>query len=587
MGQSEVHTKVVPVTEKELTVSEKRLSLQSTRSIRTTRRHATEEFEAKMEAEEVSPVAQFFSELLDNRLIRYTLYIVPVAAVLAIPLTLYCTIWKDEAWQAMAKVNTTVIQQGSNTVFKGGSIINGTFANGTFVNGALVNGTVVGGLLQNTLKVRVHKKGVMLWLELCWVFLWISKLIASATPKLFRMVAGGIAPAYRKYAEVLKKVYTPLSFLIWAVLCIAAYDLIYIFDRPMRKYFVGSTNPITGMVTFYKVLKVSTGMAGLWLAEKLLVQLISLKYHSRSQEERIKTIKKSQKAIELLYDASLRRYPDYHPEVIALDAEIHDSNGVEKMLGVKSSNHRAQRVAHKLRLVADKFSNAFHRIASDIAGQEVSERTGAHAIIEGAIDREEGAEALAHRIFAALAPAKSKDITEMDLVNQLGSGREDEAHWIFSQLDQDGNGDINLEEMVLFVKNLRTQRKNLWRSAMDIQDAVKVLDNVLSFIVFVIVVLFYGKSDSWITNKIHTDSVMQPPSSAHFYRRKHPQSGPSSPVVPSPSPTPSANSTPAACSSSSSTPSTSATESTSTTSNTKSTRSPCSTRYSSASTTAP
>lgn len=497
MATMESLSKGIPVTEKEINVSEKRLSTPSIapsmRSTRTARRHATEEFDAKMEAEEVSPVAQFFSELLDNRLIRYTLYIVPVAAILAIPLTLYCTIWKDESWVAMAKTNTTVIQAGSRTVFRGGSIINGTFANGTFVNGNLVNGTVVSGLLQNTLRVEVHKKGVMLWLELCWAFLWISKLIASATPRVFRMVVGGVAPAYRKYAEVLKRVKTPLSFLIWAVLCIAAYDLIYIFDRKSKKYFVGPTNPITGMITFHKVLKVSTGMAGLWLAEKLLVQLISLKYHSRSQEERIKTVKKSQKAIELLYDASLRRYPDYHPTMIDLDAEIHDSNGVEKMLGFRTSNHRAQRVAHKLRLVADKFSNAFHRIASDVAGQDVSDRTGAHAIIEGAIDRPEGADALAHRIFAGCAPTDSKDITEEDLIQQLGSGREDEAHWIFSQLDQDGNGDINLAEMVLFVNNLRTSRKNLIKSAMDIQDAVKVLDNVLSFIVFVIVVLFYGK----------------------------------------------------------------------------------------------
>ena len=489
--------KDVPITEKEIDVSEKRLSIHSTRSMRSTRtarRQATEDFDRQMEEEALSPVAQFFSELLDNRLIRYTLYIVPVAAILAIPLTLYCTIWKNEAWVAMAKVNTTVIQQGSRTVFKGGSIINGTFVNGTFVNGKLVNGTVTGGLLQNTLRVQVHKKGVLLWLELCWAFLWISKLIASAAPRAFRMVASGIAPSYQKYAQVLKKVYTPLSFLIWAVLCIAAYDLIYIFDMKSRKYFVGSTNPITGMVTFYKVLKVSTGMAGLWLAEKLLVQLISLKYHSRSQEEKIKTVKKTQKAIELLYDASLRRYPPYHPDVIALDVEINDSNGVQKMLGVPSSNHRARKVAHSMKKVADKFSSAFHRIASDITGQEVSERTGAHAIMEGAIDRPEGAESLAHRIFKALAPTGSQEITEDRLAIELGTGREDEAHWIFSQLDQDGNGDVTLAEMLLLVNNLRTQRRNLWKSAMDIQDAVKVLDNVLSFIVFVIVVLFYGKS---------------------------------------------------------------------------------------------
>jgi hypothetical protein len=459
----------------------------------TAQRQNTDDFGRQMEKDAQPPLARFISDLMDNEIVRYTLYIIPVAIIIAIPLTLYCTIWKTHAWSASVPASTTVITAGSNTTLKGGNIINGTFTGGTFVNGHLVNGTVTGGVVQAETLVKLHKKGMLVWVELCWAFLWIAKILATLLPSIFGFVSGMVTTGLRKYALVLKAVKTPLSIFIWAILCIASYNIIYIFDRETHSKFNGTNNPIKGMVIFHKVLKVSTGMSALWLAEKMIVQLISVNYHATAHRDKIKDIKKTSTAVDLLYEASLRRYPDYHKDFVEEDMDIHDTDNVQKLLREKAADQRTRRFFGELRWTADKVTTAFGRIASDITGQEVLKPTATHAVVEGALERSVGSEAMARRIFKALCPPHADSITEQDLVDELGVGREAEAHWVFSQLDRDGNGDVSLEEIILLVCGIARNRKDMWKSSCDIKDAVKILDHVLSFIVFIIVVLFYGR----------------------------------------------------------------------------------------------
>lgn len=234
-------------------------------------------------------------------------------------------------------------------------------------------------------------------------------------------------------------------------------------------------------------------MAALWLAEKIVVQLISVQYHARQHHDKIKEIKKTSRAIDLLYETSRRIFPDHHPYVIEEDSDIHDSDSVRKVLRQHSADERTLRMMSDLRWTVDKVATAFGRVARDITGQEVMKPTATHAIVEQALERQAGAEALARRIFKSLCPAGAEAISEDDLVRQLGSGRETEARWVFVQLDGDNNGDVNLDEMLRLITGISRKRKDMWKSACDIRDAIKILDAILSFVVFAIVVLFYGK----------------------------------------------------------------------------------------------
>jgi hypothetical protein len=512
-------------------------------------RTTTDDFGRQMDKEAEPPLAKFFSNLMDNDIVRYTLYIFPVAIILGIPLALFCTIWADKSWTAKG-VASVAITVGSNSTLKSGSVINGTFTAGTIINGRFVNGTVTGGVVQATTVVELHKKGILLWLELCWAFLWIAKIIATLIPAVFGFISGMVTTGLRKYALVLKAVKTPLSIFIWAILCIASYDIIYVFDRKNHSKFSGANNPMKGMVTFHKVLKVSTGMAALWLAEKMIVQLISVNYHAKAHHDKILDIKKTSKAIDLLYEASLRRFHDYHPDFVDEDIDIHDTSNVQKLLREKKTDHKIRKCFGSLRWTADKVTTAFGQIASDITGQDVLKPTATHAVVEGALDRKAGSEAMARRIFKSLCPRDADAITEQDLVDELGVDRTSEAHWIFSQLDRDGNGDVSLDEMILLICGIARNRKDMWKSSCDIKDAVKILDSVLSFIVFVIVCLFYGMFYGILISNACANSH-QPPSSAQSCLPKPPLSGLSSLAVHLQLPTPSVNSTPPVSSSSS------------------------------------
>ena len=271
----------------------------------------------------------------------------------------------------------------------------------------------------------------------------------------------------------------------------ASWSVIYTFDKEWHALHSGH---VKWLSVFHKVLKVSVGMAALWLAEKTLVQLMSVSYHARQHHDKIKDIKKTSRAIDLLYDASRRVYPDHHPFVVEEDYIIRDADNMQKLLRQHSADHRTVRLMGELRWTADKVTTAFGRIASDITGQEVMKPTATHAVVEQALERKAGAEALARRIFKTLCPQGFDAITEEDLVRQLGASRQLEARWIFAQLDRDSNGDVSLEEMVLLIGGISQKRKDLWKSACNIRDAIQALDLVLSFVVFVVVVLFYGES---------------------------------------------------------------------------------------------
>lgn len=395
-------------------------------------RTTTDDFGRQMEREAEPPLAKFFSDLFANDIARYTFYIFPVAAALAIPLALFCTVWKDASWTAIAVASSTVLVAGTNTTLKGVNLINGTFTGGTVIKRLLVNGTATGGIVQTTQVVELHKKGILLWLELCWAFLWIAKIIATLIPAIFGFFSGMVTTGLRKYALVLKAVRTPLSIFIWAILCIASYNLIYVFEnQKIHNTYSGAKNPMKGMVTFYKVLKVSTGMAALWLAENLLVQLISVNYHAKASHDKIVEIKKTSKAVELLYEVSLRRYHDYHHDLVDEDIDIHDTSNIQKALRRDETSKTTRRFFGRLRWTANRVTTAFGQVASNITGTDVLKPTATHAVVEGALEQKSGAEAMARRIFKSLCPVNAVAITESDLVDELGVDRESEAHWIF------------------------------------------------------------------------------------------------------------------------------------------------------------
>jgi small-conductance mechanosensitive channel len=399
---------------------------------RRTTHSAPEETElSKYEEEEdaLTKVGNFLWKIHSaNVLTRYALYIIPVAALLAVPLALTATIYKH------ATAND------------------------------------------------VRLLGIFVWLEVIWISLWICKLFAQAVPFVFQAACGLISTGIRKYSLVLAALEVPISLLFWSIVAFATTGVICTF---------GGTCDIGWPKTLNTVFKAGIIVTAIFLAEKTLIQLISINYHRKQYDDKIKESKKLVRLLDLLYDASRTLFPEYCREFEQEDAEI-QGNTLHEVREAMAKAGVGTKVFSTMGRARDKATAAFGAMASDIAGKEVFSTTSAHAVVIEAIETERGSKALARRLWLSFVGDSRDALLKSDLIEVLGISRTSDAEIIFAALDRDGNGDVSMEEMTMLVVSLGEDRKNRAQSMQDISHAIGVLDKMLSFIVLIAIALIYA-----------------------------------------------------------------------------------------------
>ena len=231
------------------------------------------------------------------------------------------------------------------------------------------------------------------------------------------------------------------------------------------------------------------------LAEKLLIQLISIGYHHTQFQAKIKESKHRIHLLSLLYDASRHLFPAYCTEFAEEDYIIQDA------INLPSSKHGHKRSgsATPMKLLmnvgrfGDKLTSAFGNIASEVTGKQVFHPDSAHSIVVEALEKNRSSEALAKRLWMSFVVEGKEALLMDDIVEVLGAEHHAEAEEAFEVLDRDSNGDISLDEMILTVCEFGKERHSIANSLHDVDQAVNVLDNVLCTIVFVVVVFVFGE----------------------------------------------------------------------------------------------
>ena len=235
----------------------------------------------KEEEDGLTKVGNFLWKIHRTSIImRYALYIVPVGALLAIPLALTATVYRDQ-------------------------------------NAGLV-----------------PLVGLFVWIEMVWVLLWVAKLISQVAPIVFQAVCGVISTGIRKYTTVLVALEIPLSLFFWTIAAYGSTHVINVFPRVNSK---GVALPIPKHVdpesqwtyTLRRVFLAGIIVAAIFLAEKTLVHLISIDYHRKQYDAKIKESKKVIWLLDLLYDASRRLFPEFCHEFEQEDEAIQGNNLAE------------------------------------------------------------------------------------------------------------------------------------------------------------------------------------------------------------------------------------------------------------------
>jgi small-conductance mechanosensitive channel len=341
------------------------------------------------------------------------------------------------------------------------------------------------------------------WIEIVWLSLWVSKVVAHYLPSVFRVLAGTVSSGVRKYSLVIKALEIPLSLVGWAVTSLATFmplmrrnpDTSRQCDRFVENNPGESCHQPHWQTILQRILAAALIGTCIYLAEKTLIQLISINYHRKQFNARIQDSKRNIWILGLLYDASRYLFPMYCHEFAEEDYTIADQLNLSR--GSKTPGHRKSGSVTPMRIIqkagagVDKITSVFGHVASEVTGKQVFNPNSAHSVVVEALEKNRSSEALARRLWMSFVVEGRDSLLQEDVVDVLGPGRQEEAEEAFHVLDRDGNGDISLDEMILTVTEWARERKSIASSMHDVDQAVNVLDRMLAVVVFIIVILIF------------------------------------------------------------------------------------------------
>lgn len=234
----------------------------------------------------------------------------------------------------------------------------------------------------------------------------------------------------------------------------------------------------------------------IFLGEKLIVQLISIGYHRKQFNAKIKDSKHHVYLLSLLYDASRSLFPAYCREFVEEDYIINDSLDIAAITPGSKMHHRSgsatpMRLLQDVGRFGDKLTSVFGNMASEVAGKQVFNPTSAHSIVVEALEKSRSSEALAKRLWMSFVVEGKEALHMEDIREVLGENMSVEADECFAALDQDGNGDISLDEMIMTVCEIGRERHSIANSLHDVDQAINVLDGMLCAIVLIMCIFVF------------------------------------------------------------------------------------------------
>jgi len=329
-----------------------------------------------------------------------------------------------------------------------------------------------------------------------WLSLWVAKIVTHFLPAVFQILAGVVSSGTRKYALVLRALQIPISLVLWTVTCLATF--VPLMTRNPDNRARGDTRVKSWESIVQSILGAAVAATLVLLIQKLIIQLISINYHRKQFNARIKESKRTISLLGQLYDASRNLFPMYGPEFAEEDYIIADQLSLHKALGSskfrshnRSGSNTPMRLLQDVGRIGDKVTSAFGNVAQEITGKEVFNPNSAHSIVVTALEKRASSEALARRLWMSFVMEGKEALYIDDLLDVLGHDRQTEAEEAFVILDADANGDVSLDEAVLTVGEIGRERKAIATSMHDVDQAITVLDRLLMVVVLVATVFIF------------------------------------------------------------------------------------------------
>lgn len=339
---------------------------------------------------------------------------------------------------------------------------------------------------------------IFIWLEVVWGAIFVSLLVAKMLPALYYFITSIIAPSLKKYRSVITAMQVPITMVFSALIAVSTFMPV----MTRKKNASEKDANFTWQKVVQNILVAVLISTLIYCAERFVIHLISVSFHKKRFSNRIKDNKKAIIVIaELLY-AACTVFPPFCPEFMEEDLQLQSGklyhnmasgkNGFSKIL---AKNKNVQRIFGKFNHAVDLAANNFdHQISSQPAAvmESIDDlKVWCNNVVTDSMSSKSLAQVLAIRIWMSLVLENENALTMEDLVDVLGPENKGDYEALFQILDQDGNGDLTLEEMKSATRDIARERKSIYKSLKDVDTAIAKLHSVLLFIIMIIIVIVF------------------------------------------------------------------------------------------------
>ncbi|GAB7364462.1 hypothetical protein MBLNU230_g5272t1 [Neophaeotheca triangularis] len=321
-----------------------------------------------------------------------------------------------------------------------------------------------------------------IWLVIVWLTLWAGRILAKCLPWPMGVISSLFTNNGKKWRDLGKALELPATLFFWWL----AIEISFL--PTMTNHMVdGNKRTEEWMSTMNKVLVTIFIASILNFVEKIIIQLIAISFHLRTYADRIEINKFQIQTLTKLYTYSKDKIAMEDSDFEAPSGQpgsgtrtpgqfLNEAAKTTKK-GITKFGDVAGKVAGDFTGKATMNSQHPHQVTLTL----LSTTPGAQVLARRL-----------YRTFAREGDDEEDEqpmVHSDDLKHAFDSDGEAEA--AFSMFDKDMNGNISMEELEAVCVEIGRERKSITASLKDLDSVVSKLDDCFMFIVFVIVILVF------------------------------------------------------------------------------------------------
>ena len=293
-----------------------------------------------------------------------------------------------------------------------------------------------------------------MWVEIVWLSLWASKILARLLPFLFRNLVGFVSAGTAKYATIIAALEVPSTLLAWSFVSFITFIPIMTRNPTQRSLNDKTVKDWEG--TLRQILAALTVSALVYLIQKVFIQFVAVNFHKVSYEERIRKNKASVHILARLYEQSRVLFPTFttnfqYEDEMLMGLKADTKPGSRRVSGNTTPTVRA--VLGGAKKAVNKATSAFGSAAQEITGKQIFQPTSPYNVVVDALGSTGTCTTLARRLWYSFVAEGEQVLHQHDLEEVLGNAEEaEEVMRLFDKVlftYEEADGRMEMEMLLL------------------------------------------------------------------------------------------------------------------------------------------